>query len=191
VQYLSREIIAWCLILLGAFFLAKSIVVKGQKWTMKELLGLRIDKLKYFRNHIIQRLEAQFGFLMIALGVGIHLYVLLRRSYDADPRQAYVHLTQFLGLTLGAIVLFAVAFHFACAYISRKVFLDLLAYLMVRYGHRIEDDQALLKQLGEVMGIPMTENDTVESYAQRIEDGLKLEKVRDRLRRKSKPIELE
>ena len=190
-HYVGRLVVAWCLILLGAFLLAKSVVVKGQKWTMKELLGLRIDKLKIFRNHIIQRLEASFGFFFVLLGVGIHLYVLLRQYKDASPQETYVRMLESLGLTVGAMVVFAVALHYVCGWVSRKVFLDLLAYLVVRYRYRVEDDERLMVQLGEVMGVARSEDDTVESYANRIEQGLRLDRVRERLARKKKPIELD
>lgn len=189
--YLGRVIVAWCLILLGAFFLAKSVVVKGQKWTMKELLGLRVDKLKIFRNHIIQRLEASFGFLFVAMGIGIHVYVLLRQYTDSNPQTTYVQVLEYFGITVGAMVLFAVAIHYVCGWISRKVFLELLAYLVVRYRYRIEDDERLMKQLGEVMKVRRSEDDTVETYADRIEAGLRLDQVRERLERKHKHVELD
>jgi hypothetical protein len=190
-QYVGRVIVAWCLILLGAFFLSKAIVVKGQKWTMKELLGLRIDKLKVFRNHIIQRLEASFGFFFILCGVGIHLYVLIRQYGDANPAAAYGQVLEYLGVTVLAMVGFAVGLHFVCNYVARRVFLDLLAYLVVRYRYRVADDDRLLKQLGEVMGVPRSDDDTVESYAERIEEGLRLDEVRARLLRRRKPVELD
>jgi hypothetical protein len=189
-QYLAREIVAWCLILLGAFFLAKSIVVKGQKWTMKELLGLRVDKLKVFRNLIIQRLEAGFGFLFVLSGVAIHLYILLRKYQDQRVGAAYQHLVVWLGGTVLAMVVLAVVFHFVCKYISRKSFLEILAYLVVRYRYRMEDDQELLKQIGELVEVEMRDDDTVESYAARVEERLGLDRVRGRLARRKKPVEL-
>jgi len=190
-QYLAREILAWCLILLGTFFLAKAIVTKGDKWTMKELLGLRIDKLKAYRNHIIQRLEAAFGFFFILTGVSIHLYVLLRRSLDDhSAREAYGHIAEYLGGTLVAMVLLAVLFHFVCKYVSRKSFVEILAYLVVRYRYRIEDDQDILKEIGEVLKVEHHADDTVESYTQRVEDAMGLDRVRARLLAKNKPIEL-
>jgi hypothetical protein len=190
IQYLAREIVAWCLILLGAFFLAKSIVVKGQKWTMKELLGLRVDKLKVFRNLIIQRLEAGFGFLFVLTGVAIHLYILLRKYQDQHVGEAYQHLAFYLGGTIVAMVVLAVVFHFVTKYVSRKSFLEILAYLVVRYRYRIEDDQELLKQIGELVEVERRDDDTVESYAARVEERLGLDRVRGRLARRNKPVEL-
>lgn len=189
-QYIAREILAWCLILLGTFFLAKSIVSKGQKWTMKELLGLRIDKLKAYRNHIIQRLEAAFGFFFVFCGVSIHLYILLRRYLDKQPTEAYGHVAEYLGGTLLAIVVLAVAFHYVCKWVSRRSFVEILAYLVVRYRYRLGDDQALLKEIGEVLHVEHRDDDTVESYTERVEAAMGLEQVRARLRARNKPVEL-
>lgn len=191
-QYLDRQILAWCLIVLGAFFLAKAIVSKGQKFTVKELLGVRIDKLKAYRNHIIQRLEAAFGFFFVFAGVSIHLYVLLRQSYDRKaPGEAYGHIAEYLGGTILAMVVLAVVFHYVCKWVSKKSFVEILAYLVVRYRYRIEDDQALLKELGDVLKVPHRDDDTIESYGQRVADAMGLEKVREQLRRRHKPVELE
>lgn len=190
-QYLSRELLAWCLILVGNFFLAKAIVTKGQKWAMKELLGLPVDKLKAFRNHFSQRMEAIFGFALVFLGVVFHLYILLRRSLDAkDPREAYGHIATYLGFAVGSMVLLAFTIHAACKYVARKSFVEILSYLVVRYRYHVEDDEGLLKELGEILSVEHRDDDTVESYAQRVEDRMGLEKVRAKLTAKHKPIEL-
>jgi len=190
-QYLSRELLAWCLILVGNFFLAKAIVTKGQKWAMKELLGLPVDKLKAFRNHFSQRMEAIFGFALVFLGVVFHLYILLRRSLDVkDPREAYGHIATYLGFAVGAMVLLAFLIHAACKYVARKSFVEILSYLVVRYRYHVEDDEGLLKELGEILAVEHRDDDTVESYAQRVEDRMGLDKVRARLTAKHKPIEL-
>jgi len=190
-QYLSREILAWCLIVLGAFFLAKAIVAKGQKWTMKELLGVRIDKLKAYRNHIVQRLEAAFGFFFVFSGVSIHIYVLLRKSVDGKPSEAYGHVAEYLAIALVAMVVLAVVFHHVCKWVSKKSFIEILAYLVVRYRYSIEDDQALLRELGETLGVEHKDDDTIESYARRVEAAMGLERIRERLQARGKPVELE
>lgn len=190
-QYLSREVLAWCLILVGAFFLAKAIITKGQKWAMKELLGLPVDKLKAFRNHFNQRIEAIFGFALIFMGVVFHLYILLRRSLDVKaPREAYGHIAAYLGLAVGAMVLLTLVIHYACSFVARRSFVEILSYLVVRYRYHVDDDEHLLKELGELLHVEHRDDDTVESYTQRVEDRMGLDKVRARLTAKHKTIEL-
>lgn len=191
VQYLSREVLAWCLILVGTFFLAKAIITKGQKWAMKELLGLPVDKLKAFQNHFSQRIEAVFGFSLVFLGVVFHLYILLRRSLDTKAvKEAYGHIAEYLGLAVGAMVLLAIAIHYICKFVARKSFVEILAYLVVRYRYHVDDDEHLLKELGEILSVEHHDDDTVESYAHRVEDRMGLDKIRARLKAKHKPIEL-
>ena len=190
-QYLSREILAWCLILVGTFFLAKAIITKGQKWAMKELLGLPVDKLKAFRNHFNQRIEAVFGFALVFLGVVFHLYILLRKSLEhMPPKEAYGHIAEYLVLAVGAMVLLTIVIHYACKFVAKKSFVEILSYLVVRYRYHVDDDEALLKELGEILDVEHRDDDTVESYAQRVEDRMGLEKIRARLTAKHKPIEL-
>lgn len=190
-QYLSREVLAWCLILVGTFFLAKAIITKGQKWAMKELLGLPVDKLKAFRNHFNQRIEAIFGFALVFMGVVFHLYILLRRSLDVKaPKEAYGHIAEYLAFAVGAMVILATVIHYVSKFVARKSFVEILSYLVVRYRYHVDDDEGLLKELGEILAVEHRDDDTVESYAARVEDRMGLEKIRARLKARNKPIEL-
>ena len=67
--YHERQIVAWLAILLGAYFLARATGSKREKHAMKELLGVPLDKVKFFRNFFIQRLESIVGFLFVLIGV--------------------------------------------------------------------------------------------------------------------------
>jgi hypothetical protein len=185
VQYAERQIIAWLLIAMGAFFLARAIVGKRERGAMKELLGVRTDKVKGFRDFIIQRLDALAGFFFILGGVGIHLYVLVRVAQSTsrinDPREALGDILAWLGGALAVAVLIAALIHWVTAWYSRRIFLENLGYLVVRYEFRIEDDPDLLLQIGDMLGVRRSEEDTIESYARRLEQALDLEGVRTRL----------
>ena len=89
----ERGIVAWLCILVGAWFLFRATVNKRQKNAMKELLGVQIDKIKFFRNYFIQRLEGIVGFSFVLIGVGIHLYVIIRQAqtYEADILTGNTH----------------------------------------------------------------------------------------------------
>ena len=189
-DYLEREIIAWLAILLGAYFLSRAVVNKREKGAMKELLGLRIDKVKFFRNFFIQRLEGIVGFSFVLIGVGIHLYVLIRRAQQSehvnDPQEALWHALAYLGYAIVAMVAITFLMHWICSFFSRRIFLDILAYLMVRYDYRVEEDPDLLKQIGDMLGVEHAEDDTVQSYTKRIREGLKLHEIETRLRERGK-----
>jgi hypothetical protein len=189
-QYLEREIVAWLSILLGAYFLARSVVGKREKGAMKELLGVRVDKVKNFRNFFIQRLESIVGFTFILIGVGIHLYVVIRKAQSAaaqnNPQEALGEIVSYLGVAVLAMVLITALMHMVCSWFSRRIFLDILGYLMVRYDYRIEEDPDLLVQIGAMLGVKRAEDDTVESYTRRIEQALRLVDIEAKLRARGK-----
>jgi hypothetical protein len=190
VQYVERQIIAWLLIAMGAFFLARAVVSKRERGAMKELLGIRIDKVKRFRDFIIQRLDAVAGFVFVLLGVGTHLYVLVREaqaaSHKNDPREALGGILAWLAGALLVALAMAALIHWITTTTSRRIFLENLAYLIVRYRFRIEDDPELLLQVGDMLGLTRSEDDTIESYARRVEAALDLEGARAALIAKGK-----
>jgi hypothetical protein len=190
----ERQIIAWLAILLGAYFFARALGSKRDKHAMKELLGVPIDKVKFFRNFFIQRLEAIAGFLFTLVGVGIHLYVQVREAQDRhnarNPQEALSQILLYLGIAVVVMLLITWVMQAICSYFARKTFLDILAYLMVRYDYRVAEDPRLLMQIGKMLGLRGLEDDTVESYTKRIEAGLHLEEIRERLRAMGKHVSL-
>ena len=76
--------------------------------------------------------------------------------------------------------------HWICSYFSRRIFIDILGYLMVRYDYRLEDDPDLLKQIGDILGVEHADDDTVQSYTKRIEQQLKLREIETRLKERGK-----
>lgn len=189
-QYVERQIVAWILIAMGAFFLARAVAIKRERGAMKELLGIRIDKVKHFRDFILQRLDALAGFVFVLAGVGTHLYVLVREAQAAshvnNPRGALGDILAWLAGGLLVALLLAALIHWVTTSTSRRIFLDNLAYLIVRYRFRIEDDPELLLQVGDMLRLVRSEDDTIESYARRVEAALDLERARAGLVAKGK-----
>jgi len=194
-EYEQRQIIAWLAILIGAFFLAKSVARRREKGQMRELLGLPTDKVKRFRDFFVQRLERIVGFLFMLIGVGLHIYVLIRHSQKVagsnNPQEALGEISTYLAVGIVIMLLIAALMHWICSYFAKRIFLDILAYYMVRMGYRLDDDPNLMKQIGEMLGLKREEDDTVETYRTRIEEGLRLDRIRARLLARGKLAELE
>ncbi len=194
-EYYQRQIIAWLAILIGAFFLAKSVARRREKGQMRELLGLPTDKVKRFRNFFVQRLERVVGFLFMLIGVGLHIYVVIRQSQKEtganDPQEALGEISTYLAIGIVVMLFIAALMHWVCSYFARRIFLDILGYYMVRQGYRLDDDPILMKQIGEMLGLKRDEDDTVETYGSRIEEGLKLDGIRARLLARGKLADLE
>ncbi len=184
-DYFERQIIAWLAILVGAFFLAKSVARRREKGQMRELLGLPTDKVKRFRNFFVQRLERIVAFVFILVGVGLHIYVLLREAQkaggDNNPQEALADISTYLAIGIVLMLLITALMHWICSYFARRIFLEILGYYMVRQRYRLDDDPDLMKQIGGMLGQPYGPEDTVEDYRRRLEQALKLDDIRARL----------
>jgi hypothetical protein len=189
-EYFQRQIVGWLAILMGAFFLAKSVARRREKGHMRELLGLPTDKVKRFRNFLMQRFERVAGFLFMLFGIGLHLYVVVRESQKEaggnDPREALGEITTYLAIASVCMLAITAVIHWFCSWSARRHFLEIMGYYVVRLGYKIGDDAQLMMQVGEMLGLARTEDDTVESYARRIEQSLRLDEIRARLLAKGK-----
>jgi hypothetical protein len=194
-DYFERQIIAWLAILVGAFFLAKSVARRREKGQMRDLLGLPTDKVKRFRNFFVQRLERIVAFVFILVGVGLHIYVLIRQAQKAhggnNPQEALGEISTYLAIGIVLMLLITWLMHWVCSYFARRIFLEILGYYMVRQGYRLDDDPDLMKQIGHMVGCEFEPEDTVESYGRRIEASLKLDDIRARLLARGKLAEQE
>jgi hypothetical protein len=184
-DYYQRQIIGWLAILVGAFFLAKSVARRREKGQMRELLGLPTDKVKRFRNFLMQRYERTVGFFFTLLGVGLHLYIVFREAQKQaggnDPREALGAISTYLAIAIVCMLAITMVMHWICSWSAKRTFLEIMGYYIVRLGYQVGDDPRLMMQVGEMLGIARSEDDTVETYARRIEQSLRLDEIRARL----------
>jgi hypothetical protein len=165
----NLTIFGTCLTILGAFFLMLSIVVKSPRTIMRELLGMKVDRLKTFKYFIAQRLEAMLGFLCILLGSSLTLYS------DLAEKSARHHIGVYLVVTILVMSIIGLLLYRSCSVLSRWIFIRLFRSHATRHRVPIHRDEDLLKELGEILEIPRDEEETIETYARKIRDRLELD----------------
>lgn len=189
-NYYEREIIAWLCILVGIFFIAKSVIGRRDRAQMREILGLSTDKVKRFRNFALQRLERIVGFLFCLIGIGLHTYVVMRKGQKSagvnNPAEALKTISTYLAIAVTFMLVVVAFMHWLMTALSRRIFMDNVAYIMARQNYRLEDDPDLMRQLGDMLGEPRRPDDTVESYTARLEEKLRLDEIRAQLLERGK-----
>jgi hypothetical protein len=81
------RVIAYCSLILGYFFVTKSISIKTPKYVLHELLAFKVNRSRFFRKYIGQRLEAVMGFMFGFFGFALLLYLEARRSGTSRGRR--------------------------------------------------------------------------------------------------------
>ncbi len=168
----NLEILGWCLIILGTFFIALSIIVKSPRTMMRELLNVKVDRLKTFKYYIARRLEAALGFLFVLLGATLQIYSALAvESASGHARNLGVALVVTI-LVMGLLGFLA---YRSCSFLAKTMFIRLFKSHATRYRFPIHRDEDLMKELGDIVGIPRDDDETIETFAKKIRDKLDLD----------------
>jgi hypothetical protein len=164
----NLAIVGWCLIILGAFFIALSIVVKSPRTMMRELLNVKVDRLKTFKYYIARRLEAALGFLFILMGASLQIYSLLADDH-ARNLGVYLVVTVLVMCVLGFFA------YRSCTHLAKTIFVRLFKNYAAKYRFPIHRDEDLMKELGDILAIPRDDDETIETFATKIRDKLDLD----------------
>ncbi|MCU0728426.1 MAG: hypothetical protein MUE73_22015 [Planctomycetes bacterium] len=165
----NLQIIGICLNLLGLFFVVISIIVKSPRTMMRELLGLRVDRLKTYKYFIAQRLEVAVGFLFLLFGSSLLILAELEEAGTVRGVGAYLVVTM-LAMAVAGFLLYR-----SCAILARKLFIRAFRTYATKYRFPIHRDEDLLKELGDILRIPLGEHETIESLAKKIREELELD----------------
>lgn len=163
-------IVGLCFEILGAFFLAKSVIWKAPRYLMRELIGVPVERYKTFRHYIAGRIEAIIGFVFLSVGAGLQIG---GRVQEADPGTA-PSLLFWIFLCLVGISGIAAALYFAIRHLAKRIFLDLFVEQVKRRNWPFQEDSELLRELGEMLDLPRGPDDTVDTYHARVRERLGL-----------------
>jgi len=169
-----------CLQILGAFFLAKSVIWKAPRYFMRELIGLPLERYRAFRHYLAGRIEAILGFIFLSVGAGLQM---AEEVHNAPPGQAH-GLLFWIAASLLAIAAIATVLYFVVRRLARKVFLETFVEQVQRRHWPFQEDPELLRELGEMLDLPRGEDDTVDTYQAKVRERLGLPPRRSGPRRR-------
>lgn len=174
------RVIAFCCLILGSFFLAKSVSIKTPKYVLHELLAFKVNKSRFFRKYISQRLEAIIGFVFMFVGFTLQIYLEVDALGQEEIRSAGAEARGFtnwwlvMGITVVTLLAIAVLLNRITRFFSGKIFVEHVKFMVETHGYQIERDESLVLELGRVMRIERDEEDTVESYCQKVRAKMRL-----------------
>jgi hypothetical protein len=176
----SLAITGLCLQILGAFFLAKSVIWKAPRFFMRELIGVPVERYRTFRHYLAGRIEAILGFIFLAVGAGLSMAAEVHRASPGEAQGLLFWIAASL-LAIGAI---AAILYFVVRRMAKKVFLEIFVEQVRRRNWPFQEDPELLRELGEMLDLPRGDEDTVDSYQEKVREKLGLPPRRPKPRRR-------
>jgi len=148
--------------LVGVFFLANSIIFRRPRRVIEEFFGVGAGSLASIRDYSLNKMQVVIGFLFLNAG-----FLLQMMAYwDALSGQITT-------LTLcGGIIVFAFLTYLVGAYYSRRQFRRLLREFFQNHAWSFTEHMALTKEIGLFLGVPLTQDMTVEDYVHKVRQAL-------------------
>ena len=175
------RVIAFCSLMLGSFFLAKSISIKTPKYVLHELLAFKVNKSQFFRKHITQKLESIIGLVFLFMGFGLLTYLEVealaaREAAGGEPAtRGFTNWWAVIGVTAAVMLLIAYLLSRVTRFFSGKIYVEMMRFMVITHSYPLEKDEALVRELGRITRVPRDDEDTLESYADRVRQKMKLE----------------
>jgi len=170
------RVIALCSLILGSFFLAKSVSIKTPKYVLHELLAFKVNKSRFFRKYISQKLESVIGFIFLFVGFTLLIYLEVEAlgSQVVEDSTGFENWWVVVGVTVVTIVAIAILLNRITRFFSGKIFIEHMRFMVEHHGYPLESDEALVLELGRVMHIPRGDEDTIESYGEKVRTKMKV-----------------
>jgi hypothetical protein len=149
----------------------KSISVMTPKYVLHELLDFKVNKSRFFRKYIAQRLEAVIGFVFLFVGFVLQLYLEVQALGEQERRagtRGFDNWWLVIGVTVVAMLAIAFLLSRTTRFFSNKVFVEQVRFMVVTHGYPLESDEGLVLELGRVTRVRRGDEDTVESYAAKV-----------------------
>lgn len=143
----------------GVFFLANSIRFREPRKALADTLGVGGRSLLKVRDTALNNMQVIIGFLFLTTGFLLQVVA----KWDME-------LTTLLWCV--GILAFAGAVYAIGAYSSRRAFRRLLREFFQSQQWSFQDDMELTKEIGEVLGVPLAKDMTVEAYVHQVRQAL-------------------
>jgi hypothetical protein len=168
------RVIAICSLILGTFFITKSISIKTPKYVLHELLSFKVNRSRFFRKYISQRLDSFMGFSFCFFGFALLLYLEVQALGEKPGPSGFDNWWLVIGITIVAMLGIALLLSRIARFFSNKVFIENIRFMVETHNYPLEADEAFVLELGRVMRVRRDEEDTVESYAAKVRAKMRL-----------------
>ncbi len=149
----------------GCFLLANAILLREPRELIQERFGRREARLGSIRGYMFHRVQVSLGFLLLLLGFGLQLLGhVVGRAPAAETGASGSFPIHWVGFTIALVVVLEVLGW----WISRALFQRYVRESLLGRESLLESDSRLAREIGELFGIGLEPDDTVQSYAARV-----------------------
>jgi hypothetical protein len=174
--YLDADGVDWValglvLSIAGSFLLANAILMRHPRDLVREHFGGTQRRLASIRGYVFHRVQVALGFLLLVSGFALQLV-----GHQDSGAEAGAFPIGWVGLLIVGIGLLQLAGW----WLSQALFKVYVREYVVERNAELDTDSSLAREVGELFGVGMLPEDTVQSYVARLRERLSLPEPRAR-----------
>ncbi|MBM4016178.1 MAG: hypothetical protein FJ293_14610 [Planctomycetes bacterium] len=168
-ERLNPTVIGCALNVIGLFFLASAISFKQPRRQIEELLGLeRARSLLMVREQLVNHIQTYLGFGILVVGFVLLMGEALERTRPAGATGSDPHLVWIVALLTVATLGTTVALKLIKEGYVRSKFRRLLREVVKESSFNLEKNPQLSVQIGELLHIPKSGEESVNEYIAKV-----------------------
>ena len=172
------KIIAISVQVLGIYFLALSTVFKKPRRVVEEVIGASRGSLRPVKDYLFRMKQLMIGVVLLIAGYGLQVYSLVSGAGASNSAA----LSFFAGWSHVAVMTFLAAcitvtgvlLHLITSVLAKRSFKRLIISFVKEQKWEFEDNMKLTKEIGEIIGVPMPIDSSIEEYVVQVKRRLKL-----------------
>lgn len=166
------DFVSLVLAMVGLFFICWATIHKKPRHILEEAFGLSTGRLRDFKASILKRNQVVMGYVFVVLAIVNNLF-----GSSSQEENGVIKSWSFsakLALLVGSLALLCGLLNYLCRLWSKSSFKRHLVEIVTERQFPFEKNLPLTQEIGKLLGVPLVENDTVESYVARVRQHLNI-----------------
>lgn len=177
IELISPATVGWALDVVGVIFLANSMGIRNPRRFLNEHFGVEQSQpLRAVHQQLRVKAQIFTGFLCLLLGFSmVILSEVTRGTVTRTEAPTQGQSLAALGLLALGVVVVSLLLRLAQNAWSTALFRRLLSeFFQEHTGWNFEKHPTTTREIGEILGVPGLEEDSISDYAQRVRAALRL-----------------
>lgn len=160
--------------MVGLFFICCAIIQNKPKHVLEERFGVYKGGLRSLKGSVFKKNQLILGFSCVLLGLILDQFSSVLARSDGQGLLNKAGALTLIVVWLGFVTLLCATLNYLCRRWSKWHFRRIITEVVTEHRWPFGENVALAVEIGELIGVPRADDDTVERYLKKLKGQLEL-----------------